>query len=459
MHTRYVFANLISGLGLMLFFLAPAYTEAKTLPSSRQAYSLDSGIHNGVIDGFNIAFQQIVRVDGTRWLRLHFGNYHLGKKSYITITSLKDGAIQHFNEQSLSDYNNSSAYFNGDSVEVKLYVAHGETGIYFRLEEITAGDWRIDTNSKDAVNTSDFTGICGTDDRVSAYDPRVGRILIDDTVHSKGTAFIISNSALLSAGHTELTGTDLIEFNVPSSNCSGGLRFAEPQDQYQVDKPFGGDYPVEADGGNGDDYIVFQCRPNSETGLLPFQAQGAFYRLSLDEAPATVRVTGYGADEDPPGCYAPTWNYNADNATLQTHSGNFSGEFTDGPIRVYIQYDVDTAGGNSGSPVIVESNGVVIGIHTTGGCPNHKGTSFKNNALKQAIQEFEGQNVIYVDKGHPVVLEDGSVFRPYKTVGEGIAGAISGGTVSIIKGTYDESMVVSKSLTLSAPVGNVIIGE
>ena len=456
MPTRYIFRKLISGLSLMLFFLAPVYTAAKTLPSSRQAYTLDSGIHDGVVDGFKITFKQIVHLEGARWLRLHFGSYHLGKKSYVTITSLKDGALQRFNEQSLGDYNNSSAYFNGDSVEVKLHVAHGETGIYFRLEEITADKLRIDTNARDSLDSSDdFAGICGTDDRVSTDDPRVGR-LRQNTTGDTCSAYIISNGALLTAGHCRLDNGPLLHFNVPPSRCDGFPNEAKSEDIYFVH--FSSGYPIEVDGGNGDDYAVFKCGTNSITGLSPVQAQGAFYRLSLDETPTTVRVTGFGGDAEPPGC-SESSDLNKDSLTLQTDSGNFSGEFTDGPVRVYIQYEVDTAGANSGSPVIVDSNGVVIGIHTTGDCPNHKGTSFKNAGLKQAIQEFEGQNVIYVDKGHPAALEDGSVFRPYNTVGEGIAGAISGETVSIVTGSYDESMVISKSVILGAPVGNVIIGQ
>ena len=32
-------------------------------------------------------------------------------------------------------------YWDGDAVEVELYVASGEKGVFVRIEEITVGEW------------------------------------------------------------------------------------------------------------------------------------------------------------------------------------------------------------------------------------------------------------------------------------------------------------------------------
>ena len=63
----------------------------------------------------------------------------------------------------------------------------------------------------------------------------------------------------------------------------------------------------------------------------------------------------------------------------------------------------------------------------------------------------------YVDRGHPIVSKDGTVFRPWDTVEEGITAATAGATVSIVKGTYNESLTITKPVTLRAPVGVVTI--
>jgi hypothetical protein len=93
------------------------------------------------------------------------------------------------------------------------------------------------------------------------------------------------------------------------------------------------------------------------------------------------------------------------------------------------------------------------------------GTSFENNDLEAALDDFYGTGSIYADRGHPIssALENGTVFRPYDTVTEAVAVVPSGGTVAITEGTYfDDTFVIGsdgKSMTLLAPVGAVSIGD
>ena len=81
------------------------------------------------------------------------------------------------------------------------------------------------------------------------------------------------------------------------------------------------------------------------------------------------------------------------NQTQQTHVGTLSTN-TGGANSGTLRYNVDTQGGNSGSPVIVEGGNVAIGIHTNGGCTStggtNAGTSFRNQALWTAIAANTG---------------------------------------------------------------------
>jgi len=417
------------------------WAQPAPVPYHQEPYPLYSGTHISHAAKTELIFREVVQVPSAPWLQLHFGEYNFGKHSYITITSLKDGSRQRLNHRRLSKCRKSSVYFNGDAVEVELHVAPGEKNVFYRLTEVTVGEWVGEPES-----------LCGQDDRISFTDRRVGRIM-----PVACTGWIVSNGAHLTAGHCAGGNNMLwLQFNIPSSLADGTVQHPPAEDQYWIDQTS----IVWLDNGIGNDWAVFACDPNLQTNLLDVQAQGYFFRMSRDDSPTTVRVTGYGVDNTPPGS---TGNFNSDNQTQQTDSGSFLGEVIEGSSDIYIEYTVDTMGGNSGSPVNLIGSSVTIGIHTNGGCSppstGNYGTSFENDALENAIQTFFGANATYVDKDHPVISEDGTVLRPYDKVLEAVAGASSGEIISIVRGPYNEQITISKALTLSAPVGTVTIGE
>ena len=87
------------------------------------------------------------------------------------------------------------------------------------------------------------------------------------------------------------------------------------------------------------------------------------------------------------------------------------------------------------------------------------GTTFTNAALVTAINNFPGANARYVDNGYPAwTTEDGTAFRPFDLVAEGVNAAPAGGIVSVVAGSYPRALTINQSVRLEAPVGTVVIG-
>jgi len=437
----------------------------------KQPFVLELGARAGAADGKTATLRRTLQIPDAPWLRLHFSESKLGQHSYLTITSRLDGGRQRLDAKSLAEWRQNSAFFNGDAVEVELHAAPGEEGVFARIEELTVG---VTAGAGDSPTPQT---LCGGDDRVASNDARVGRINLlnngTNTSNAFCTVWLVSNGALLTAGHCAdgdadgnvdqrfLTG--VAEFNVPASQANGTTVFANPNDQYPT-----GNVAWNFDGTSqlGRDWTVFACGANANTGLLPHQAQGAFFRMTR-EAPAannTIRVTGHGTDNTPAGT---TGGGNAQNRTQQTSTGTYSGESSSG-ADVWHRYAVDTTGGNSGSPIIWEANGFTIGIHTNGGCQSvgpgdNNGTSFEHDPLETALQNFPGANTVYVDNAaYPNLTSgarNGNIFQPFATVTNGVNGVPTGGTVGIVPGTYNDRLTINRAMTLRAPSGTVTIGQ
>lgn len=436
---------------LLLLLSGLVFAQPARIPYHKSPYRLESGTHRGgggLAAADKQAFSQTVRIANAAWLQLRFGDYQLGERSSVIITSLKDGHSQRLDSSSMRLWQSSSAFFNGDAVSISLYVAAGEREIFVSLTELTVGDFV----SGSAQSSQSPQTICGaTDERVASSDPRVGRI-----VPVGCTGWIVSSGAYLTAGHCVGSNLQTLQFNVPASDPDGTINHPPPQHQYLINQS-----AVQfVDGGIGNDWAVFGCAPNSNTNLLPAQAQAAFFRMSRDFSPPTIRITGYGVDGPAPNFGAPP-PYNADSQTQQTHAGANLGEVNES----YFLYRANSQGGNSGGPIIADGTTLTLGIHTNGGCTSsggsNSGTSFENDSLENAISAFTGTAVRFTDLGHPVSadLKGGTVFRPYQTVSQSVAEVPTSGVVSIVSGVYNETMTISRAMTLTAPVGSVTIGS
>jgi V8-like Glu-specific endopeptidase len=339
-----------------------------------------------------IVIAYVVEQPGAEWIRLHFddislaGDVYGGTASTLRLTSVLDGALQTLDARHARQWRNWSAYFNGDAVLVEVLAEPGTGPNRVAVDRAVRG-------------LPSIASQCGpVDDRLPSSDPRSARIL---PIGCTGWLIDDCQKCFLTAGHCT-GGTETVQFNVPPSTPGGTLQHPPPSDQYAVDAS-----SLQSNGGQGtgNDWGYFGCFPNSVTGLTPEEAQGPGFAAVNGLQPPfvpgqSIRITGFGTDQTPP----------ERNQVQQTHTGpwvTFSGTL--------VQYQTDTTGGNSGSPIIHETTGVPIGIHTHGGCNTsdpvsgqNSGTRLSHPALQAALAEPTGICLAGINPiAMPAILEPG----------------------------------------------------
>ncbi len=317
----------------------------------------------------------VVTVEDSDWIRLYFSEVvlarstELTRESYLRITSLEDGYEQYLDAQSLAQWSNSTAYFNGNAVRVEIMAS---------------------PNASSQVNSVRITGaqvsdrvtrrsICfSTDDRVLSDSPQDARLM---PIGCSVWLFGDHGSCFLSAGHCSPSSGQVVQFNVPLSSSSGATRNPPPQDQYAIDNA---SVQITSSVFIGNDWSFFGTFDNSNTGMSPGQAQGASYQLATALPPVDgrpIRITGYGTTSSP---VPASWNQ-----VQKTHVGplvSISGNT--------VRYQTDTTGGNSGSAIVDDTNSTAFGIHTNAGCGpgggSNQGTSLFNAGLQAALGDPHG---------------------------------------------------------------------
>ncbi len=357
-----------------------AAAQVDPIPSFRAPAAVDSGmVSNQIGDAFPVYSTEIT-VPEAGWLRLYFDEVLLSGTpgedgSYLMIHSLEDGHWQRLDAEHIQNWNMTSAVFNGDAVYLELW-AFADTG-----------ENRVVITEVEAGDPAPAESICdGADNRQLSYDQRVARM-------STGcTAWLINhgNSAnrFLTAGHCISAGntTAIMHFNVPLSTSGGGFRAPAPEYQYPIQA--GSIQSINS--GLGNDMALFQTNVNSNTGLAPRDAQGNAFFLANPPASATsqtVRVTGHGLRDPNHPQIPPEWS-----TAQKTHTGPLTQR-----TSTTLRYRPDTTGGNSGSPVILESTGAAIGIHTHGGCTStggaNGGTARDHPSLVSMLNSPLGTNI------------------------------------------------------------------
>lgn len=352
--------RLLCALACLSLLALPAVAQYDGIaPLERVPFALDIGPAEAFGDG---AEQQVVlsvpvEQVGVSSLRLHFSSVELAPGATLRVTSLYDGAVQTMAAHHVQEWQDSTCYFNGPAVLLEVLAYPGSGPSRLALSELEVG-----------VPLGGFESQCGpVDDRVPSNDPRVARLM-----PSICTAWLIQDcvKCFLSAGHCGLNSS--VQFNVPFSTSGGSVVFPGPEDQYAIDTT-----SHQSSNSFGNDWQYFGTFPNSNTGLTAFQAMGDAFELVSPPSTAgnTIRITGHGADSSPNSTY---------NFVQQTHSGPFVSNGSP------LQYQADTQGGNSGSPVIWEEGNAAIGVHTHAGCSTsgsgaNQGTNINTGALQAAL--------------------------------------------------------------------------
>ena len=413
-----------------------ALAQAAAAPNHIEYVQVHSGTWANPTAVEGVVWSNFVTVpQGTPWMRLFFSKVFLDQGSYLRMVSLRDGEVMTMHQEHIAQWHSSSAFFNGNAVLVELVAGPHTQGNKVEIDEVLVGD--LDPSVVPET-------ICGsTDDRVPATDPRVARVA------SIGcTGWIIDvpagpNDRLhLSAGHCFATG-QVLQFAVPASASNCALTQPPVAKQFAIDSTTS----QQANAGIGSDYWVFKCFANSTTGRTTFQEQGSAFALasSMPAAGATLRITGCGVDgtstnggaaANSCGC---SGSGGSRNQTIQTDTGGLVAT-----TGTYMQHQVDTCGGNSGSPVIHDVTGVAIGIHTHGGCANptgssgNYGTQVTHPGIQAALQSMCGNCAIHVSYGSSCATA-----RSWYELFPANANDLAGQTITAVpnaSGGYDVSM-------------------
>ncbi|MFO0839108.1 MAG: immunoglobulin domain-containing protein [Phycisphaerae bacterium] len=343
--------------------------DSTALPSPNSA--------DGVARGAAIIYSTEIGEAGATWMRLQFGPVQLagvpeaGTGSFLRISSFQDGGTQVLDARTLAQWQNTSAYFNGERVLLEMLAYPG------------TGTNRVEVSGATFGERAPFElrSLCGNDDRLPVTDNRIGRYLPLGC-----TTFMIDdlNHTLLTAGHCTGNPTgNLVEFNVPMSLSDGTIQHSIPEDQYPVDvSSLQRDFTSDAK-----DWSYFGVFANSITGLSPFQAQGQVYFQISPTLPSTsgttLRQSGLGSVTAPQPLEWNQW--------LKTSTGPYVGTAAVSQVR----YRIDGTFGDSGSPVTFESNGKVVAINVNSGClPDNtgfnRGTGVNNTLLRAALAAPRG---------------------------------------------------------------------
>lgn len=322
--------------------MAPGQIPSDLMPTpvpplgEYQQRTFDSGLRANAGDRSMNVFSEVVHTPNAAWTRLFFSEARLDPGTVVRVTSLQDGEVQELDAADMAMWNNSTAYFNGDTLLVELIAAPHTDGNRLQLSEVQVGI----LGAKEIA----LCGICGIDDRTPSDEDWVGRLANPGVC----TASVINiNSCLVSAGHCIGGSNQVIQFRVPQSLPNCNLLHPPVADQFPiVDKIFN-------NGGVGADWAVMTTGTNN-LGETIYERYGEYRRVAFVEPKVgqAVEVWGYGASET---CTA--------HHTQQLSTGNIVDVF-----QSAFAHTADTTGGNSGSSIL--HNNEIIGIVTHCPCPN-----------------------------------------------------------------------------------------
>jgi hypothetical protein len=433
-----------------------------------------------------------INAPSSAFLRLFLEGTRLGNESYILLEGT-DGAKQQLRNQDLVNWNFSSAYFNGDRVKISLYSAKGEknqvvvrgikasdTDAQNSLIKVSGGKTTL--SSQSAVSTSNI------DYSLLPHAAAVGRFT--NGSNSYGTGWIAANGAIVTSkriayDYVLMGDYDIIEFNVPSSDAYGSVRHPGPEDQYPINQSkwvqdivtFDFKRKHHFDINKEDDYgdwhttwAIVEALPNS-TGLRPGERQQQYFQVAANPGSFTIEAqNNIFVDVFHYGEITTDLVYGDQYRVLKRHVTTLRSpeEYLDlgGRDRDdFVLYSLDNgditlSDSDAGAPITYNQFNIAIGVHNDffRWAPA-VGVGFRNDDLMNSLNDFLDTDMTYVDQSSFVESGTGAIDKPYLSIVEGIEHAEISGVVNIAKGSYGETMTIEKAVTLTAPVGKVIIGE
>lgn len=394
---------------IAIAFVLTSTSASLGQPSPVPGHHIRFDLSSGLLDapGIPIAgrdnvlvWEQEILVPGAQWIQLSLegtilsGDVAARTGSTVVITSLLDGDQQQFHAESLEEWQYWSGYFNGDSALVQLFAHPGTSFSRVNVSLAHVGD------PLSVVPPFQPETICGPENRTAYNDPRVARLVANQPGGGIcfGTAWMIGSNSLsnefLTAGHNYVNPmppclpptASFVHFNVPRS-FNGGLTTVPPiafQFAIQQTTSLQATNPGTSIGNDAAHFLANANTPGTTTTNLPPRiVQGNVVVPLLGTSPnvasppQNLTVTGYGATigVNPASNLPPRNNFLGKTDTgpyvsrvLSPATGGAAG--TNG---IMLSYQVDTTGGNSGSPIILATGtnaGSAIGIHTNGGCAN-----------------------------------------------------------------------------------------
>ncbi len=316
---------------------------------------IDTGRLDNAGDDFALVFDDVIQKQGAAWLRLYFSDVVMPAGSFVRVTSTFDNETQDLDAQALSEWSDTTAYFNGDTLIIELWAAPHTVGNRLAVEKVG-----FEIGDIHGPGSAGECGICNGDNRTPSTEEWSCRLM---PVGCSATVYN-TESCLVSAGHC-MSGNLVAQFRVPpSSGC-------RPQNPGVSDQ-----FPVvtrrSTNGGVGNDWAVMTTG-NNNVGQKAFARYGVLRPLAeVLPASGTTDVWGYGVSSI---CERTQAQQNSPGNILSRQS-------------TYYTYTNDVTGGNSGSGYIYQ--GQVIGVVThcnQGGCGNIA-TRIDHSAFRAAINDL-----------------------------------------------------------------------
>lgn len=328
-----------------------------------------------------LVYEKEFRSEGSGYVKVHFTNFDLSPGDYVKVRSLNSsdeyiysnqGKIINTQNQMINNFWSTTLW--SDSIIVELYSAQGNSSHYgFDIDTVAYGHSMDKINQAFQSIDSNFETVCSADDReaIVCYDgTEIGR-------KSEAVCRLLIGGGGLCTGW--LLGCD---GNVMTNNhCIGST--AEAQNtEFLFNFQF--DDCLETMNATSDlvatSSILIQTDGSLDFTLvmLPVNPVPTYGFLSLSSAIPVLNERIY-IPQHPGGRRKEI----AVNTDVDGDANGFAKIIDIGGLPNRVEYQADTEGGSSGSPVIRYSDHLVVAIHNTGGCPN--GSFGRSDELIAAI--------------------------------------------------------------------------